>query len=162
MGWPEYKKFLVLFFETVSLCSLGCPEIHSIDQPGLETCRDSVSASWVLGLKACTTTIQPKIRKLFRLSKREESNLTKFQKWKMAEQWIRRLSVSMAECHTPVISVSMAQYRTPLISVSTAQCRTPIISVSMAQCSTPIINQCEHGTVSHTYNQCEHSTGLHT
>lgn len=38
----------VCLFDRVSLCSLGRPWTHSVDQ--------TASASWVLGLKACTTT----------------------------------------------------------------------------------------------------------
>ena len=40
----------------VSLCSLGCPGTHSVDQAGLELRNAPASASQVLGLKACTTT----------------------------------------------------------------------------------------------------------
>jgi hypothetical protein len=43
-----------LFFESgrVSLCSLGCPGTHSVDQAGLELRNSPASASQVLGLKA--------------------------------------------------------------------------------------------------------------
>ena len=42
----------------VSQCSLGCLGTHSIDQAGLELEDVPVSASGVLGLKACATTSQ--------------------------------------------------------------------------------------------------------
>ena len=49
---------LELHFENrVSLCSPGCPGTHFVDQAVL-THRDPLnSASWVLGLKASTTTV---------------------------------------------------------------------------------------------------------
>jgi hypothetical protein len=48
-----------LFFfprDRVSLCSLGCPGTHSVDQAGLELRNPPASASQVLGLKVCATT----------------------------------------------------------------------------------------------------------
>jgi hypothetical protein len=49
--------FVCLFFrDRVSLCSPGCPGTHSVDQAGLELRNPPVSASQVLGLKACATT----------------------------------------------------------------------------------------------------------
>jgi hypothetical protein len=52
--------FLVLVFrDRVSLCSRGCPGTHSVDQAGLELRNPPASASWMLGLKACTTTAWP-------------------------------------------------------------------------------------------------------
>jgi hypothetical protein len=48
----------VLFFETVSLYSPGCPGTHFVDQDGLELKNPPASASQVLGLKACATTVQ--------------------------------------------------------------------------------------------------------
>jgi hypothetical protein len=49
--------FLFLVFpDRISLCSPGCPEIHSVDQAGLELRNPPASASQVLGLKACATT----------------------------------------------------------------------------------------------------------
>jgi hypothetical protein len=51
--------FVLLFFRgKVSLCSPGCPGTHSVDQSGLEFRNLPVSASRVLGLKACATTAQ--------------------------------------------------------------------------------------------------------
>ena len=47
--------FLV-FQDRVSLCSPGCSGTHSVDQAGLELRNSPVSASQVLGLKACATT----------------------------------------------------------------------------------------------------------
>jgi hypothetical protein len=41
-----------------SLCNLGCPGTHSVDQDGLEFRNLPASASQVLGLKACATTAQ--------------------------------------------------------------------------------------------------------
>jgi hypothetical protein len=54
--------FFFLFFcffvfrYRVSLCSLGCPGTHFVDQAGLELRNPPASASRVLGLKACATT----------------------------------------------------------------------------------------------------------
>jgi hypothetical protein len=47
--------FVFAFRDRVSLCSLGCPGIHSVDQAGLELRNLPASASRVLGLKACAT-----------------------------------------------------------------------------------------------------------
>jgi hypothetical protein len=47
---------LFVFQDRVSLCSLGCPGTHSVDQAGLELRDPPASASHVLGSKACTTT----------------------------------------------------------------------------------------------------------
>jgi hypothetical protein len=61
LGGVTCKQFFVcLFFcfvfrDRVSLCSLGCPGTHSIDQAGLELRNLAASASQVLGLKACAT-----------------------------------------------------------------------------------------------------------
>jgi hypothetical protein len=50
--------FLFLFFrDRVSVYSPGCPGTHSIDQAGLELRNLPASASQVLGLKACATTL---------------------------------------------------------------------------------------------------------
>jgi hypothetical protein len=49
---------LFVFQDRVSLCSLGCPGTHSVDQAGLELRNLPASASQVLGLKACATTAQ--------------------------------------------------------------------------------------------------------
>jgi hypothetical protein len=46
----------VCFWDRVSLYSPGCPGTHFVDQAGLELRNPPVSASWVLGLKACATT----------------------------------------------------------------------------------------------------------
>jgi hypothetical protein len=48
--------FVFAFRVRVSLCSLGCPGTHSVDQAGLELRNLPASASQVLGLKACATT----------------------------------------------------------------------------------------------------------
>jgi hypothetical protein len=42
----------------VSLYSPGCPGTHSVDQACLELRNPPASASQVLGLKACATTVQ--------------------------------------------------------------------------------------------------------
>jgi hypothetical protein len=49
---------ILLFQDRVSLCSPGCPGTHSVDQAGFELRNLPVSASQVLGLKACATTAQ--------------------------------------------------------------------------------------------------------
>jgi hypothetical protein len=51
---------LFVFRDRVSLCSLGCPGTHSVDQAGLELRNPPASASLVLGLKACATTARLK------------------------------------------------------------------------------------------------------
>jgi hypothetical protein len=48
---------LLVFRDRVSLCSPGYPGTHSVDQAGLELRNPPASASRVLGLKACTTTV---------------------------------------------------------------------------------------------------------
>jgi hypothetical protein len=49
--------FVLFFRYRVSLCSPGCPRAHSVDQAGLELRNLPASASQVLRLKACTTTV---------------------------------------------------------------------------------------------------------
>ena len=44
---------LFCFFEVVSLCSLGCPGTHSVDQAGLKLKAVCLP---LLGLKACATS----------------------------------------------------------------------------------------------------------
>jgi hypothetical protein len=46
----------LVFRDSVSLYSPGCPGTHSVDQAGLELRNLPASASRVLGLKACATT----------------------------------------------------------------------------------------------------------
>jgi hypothetical protein len=54
---PQALFFVCFVFQDrVSLYSPGCPEIHFIDQAGLELINPPASASRVLGLKACATT----------------------------------------------------------------------------------------------------------
>jgi hypothetical protein len=47
---------LFCFWDRVFLCSPGCPGTHDVDHTGLELRNPPASASWVLRLKACTTT----------------------------------------------------------------------------------------------------------
>jgi hypothetical protein len=47
----------LVFQDRVSLCSPGCPGTHSVDQASLELRNLPASASRVLGLKACDTTL---------------------------------------------------------------------------------------------------------
>ena len=47
----------VVFQDRVSLCTPGCPGTHFVDQAGLELRNLPASASWVLGLKVCATTL---------------------------------------------------------------------------------------------------------
>ena len=49
---------LFVFGDRVPLCSSGCPDTHLVNQAGLELRDPCVSASLVLGLKACATTAQ--------------------------------------------------------------------------------------------------------
>jgi hypothetical protein len=61
-GSKVFFVFCFVFFrDKVSLCSPGCPGTHSVDHAGLELRSPPASASQVLGLKACTTTAQPKV-----------------------------------------------------------------------------------------------------
>ena len=46
------------FQDRVFLCSPGCPGPHSVEEAGLELRDSSASASQVLGLKVCATTVQ--------------------------------------------------------------------------------------------------------
>jgi hypothetical protein len=46
----------LVFRDSVSLYSPGCPGAHFVDQAGLKLRNPPASASQVLGLKACATT----------------------------------------------------------------------------------------------------------
>jgi hypothetical protein len=50
-----FVLFFVFFRDRVSLCSLGCPGTHFVDQAGLDLRDPPASASQVLGLKVCAT-----------------------------------------------------------------------------------------------------------
>jgi hypothetical protein len=50
--------FVLVFQDRISLCSLGCPRTHSVDQTGLKLRDLLVTASIMLGLKACATTVR--------------------------------------------------------------------------------------------------------
>jgi hypothetical protein len=50
--------FCFVFWDRVSLCSPGSPGTHFVDQAGLELRNPPASASLVLGLKACATTVR--------------------------------------------------------------------------------------------------------
>jgi hypothetical protein len=54
--WAISPARFLVFWDRVSLCSLGCPGTHSVDQAGLKLRNPPASASPVLGLKVCTTT----------------------------------------------------------------------------------------------------------
>ena len=59
LGLLFFIFFYFLFFrDRVSLCSPGCLGTHSVDQAGLELRNSPASASQVLGLKACATTVR--------------------------------------------------------------------------------------------------------
>ena len=47
------SSFFLFVGDRVSLCSLGYPGTHSVDQAGLELRDSPASASWALGLKMC-------------------------------------------------------------------------------------------------------------
>jgi hypothetical protein len=53
VGWSDFR-------DRVFLYSPGCPGTHSVDQAGLKLRNLPVSASQLLGLKACATTAQHK------------------------------------------------------------------------------------------------------
>jgi hypothetical protein len=48
-----------LFWDRVSLCNTECPKTHVLDLAGLKFRNLPASASQVLGLKACSTTVLP-------------------------------------------------------------------------------------------------------
>jgi hypothetical protein len=52
----NFLNFYFVFRDRVSLCSLGCPGTHSVDQAGLKLRNPPASASQVLGLKSCAIT----------------------------------------------------------------------------------------------------------
>jgi hypothetical protein len=56
MQLRSFFCFCFCFRDRVSLCSLGCPGNHFVDQAGLELRNPPASVSRVLGLKVCTTT----------------------------------------------------------------------------------------------------------
>jgi hypothetical protein len=64
---PQYRNLFFFlgggFRDRVSLYSLGCPGTYFVDQAGLKLRNPPVSASQVLGLKACATTAR--LRNLF-------------------------------------------------------------------------------------------------
>jgi hypothetical protein len=60
-GFDFVFVFCFFFRDRVSLCSLGCPGIHSVDQAGLKLRNLPASASQVLGLKVCTATAQSEL-----------------------------------------------------------------------------------------------------
>ena len=55
IGGRSCLEFLS-FRDRLSLCTLGCPGTHSVDQADLKLRNPPASASQVLGLKVCTTT----------------------------------------------------------------------------------------------------------
>jgi hypothetical protein len=69
--WSLWFFFFSFFFwgggvrDRVSLCSLGCPGTHFVDQADLELRNPPASASRVLGSKVCATTPGPKFFKAF-------------------------------------------------------------------------------------------------
>jgi hypothetical protein len=58
LGFFVFVFVFYFFRDRVSLCSLGCPGTHSVDQAGLEFRNLPASASQVLGLKACATKVK--------------------------------------------------------------------------------------------------------
>jgi hypothetical protein len=73
--WVFVCLFVCLFQNKVSLYSPGCPGAHSVDQAGLELRNLPVSASQVLGLKACATTSQLILLFCFQISSLESGKL---------------------------------------------------------------------------------------
>jgi hypothetical protein len=57
--------FNLVFRDSISLCSPGCPGTHSVDQAGFELRNPPASASQVLGLKTCATVPGEEIIVLF-------------------------------------------------------------------------------------------------
>jgi hypothetical protein len=56
LKFSKNKYFCFVFRDRVSLYRPGCPGTHSVDQACLKLRNLPVSASQVLGLKACATT----------------------------------------------------------------------------------------------------------
>jgi hypothetical protein len=56
--WFWFVFWFLVFRDRVSLSSSGCPGTHYVDKAGLKLRNSPVSASQVLGLKACATTAQ--------------------------------------------------------------------------------------------------------
>lgn len=50
-----FMSFRMEFWDKISLCSLGCPGIHPVDQSGFELRVPPASVTQVLGIKACAT-----------------------------------------------------------------------------------------------------------
>jgi hypothetical protein len=71
-------SFFLFVWDRVSLYSPGCPGTHFVDQAGLELRNLPASASQVLGLKACTTTIQPSVNFCFSDLLISENKVLKF------------------------------------------------------------------------------------
>jgi hypothetical protein len=65
----------LVFQDRVSLYSPGCPGTHFVDQAGLELRNPPVSASRVLGLKACATAFNSSTRKTEAGRSESEANL---------------------------------------------------------------------------------------
>jgi hypothetical protein len=62
-GWVNF--FFFFFWDMVLLCSAGWPEIHYVDQDGVELKRRlTASASGELRLKTCTATLSPMLQVL--------------------------------------------------------------------------------------------------
>jgi hypothetical protein len=53
-----FVLFCFVFRDRVSLCSPSCPGTHFVDQAGFKLRNPPASASQVLGLKACATTVR--------------------------------------------------------------------------------------------------------
>lgn len=90
------KVYLFIFFETVSLCSRGCPGAHgghsivSVTESQL-----SASVSWVLGLKMCTA-------------------------FSFSSQDFIHVCLCVCVCMCLSICVSVCKYLTPAISLTPA------------------------------------------
>lgn len=58
--WDDfiYLYFIFVFGDRISLCTSDCPWNYSIDHANLELRNVPASASWMLQLKVCTTTVQ--------------------------------------------------------------------------------------------------------
>jgi hypothetical protein len=78
------KSTALLYSDRVSLCSLGCPGTHSVDQADLELRNLPASASQVLGLKVCAT--MPDFYTLFMVG---------YYDWSAKQQYILNLGSSI-------------------------------------------------------------------
>jgi hypothetical protein len=106
--------FVFVFRDRVSLYSHGCPGAHFVDQAGLELRNPPASASRVLGLKACATTLGRTCS--FMCS--NHSQIIQIWRWASSEPWIRAVPgyyLSSSACQLSIICTRVKS--PPLLSL---------------------------------------------